>query len=198
VNPARGRPTATRGVFAIEDSALVLPSRVSLDTSLVVHALIETESLHPACSGFIDRLVESEVTLVTSELLEVELAEATFGIALKERWGGDWRRHRRDGRARRRAKSLLADVLSRWALILDSAEHTAVPVGAVGRNAALLMMDFGLASYDAVHAASAIAAGAEAIATTDAGFAVLPTSLLLFVDRSRVASCRSNRPRGRG
>jgi predicted nucleic acid-binding protein len=195
MNPARGRPTATRGVFAIEDSALILPARICLDTSLVVRALIEAQPLHAACSGFLDRLVEAEATLVTSELLEVELAEATFGIALKERWGGQWRRHRQDGRVRRRAKGLLTDVLSRWALILDSADHVVVPVGTVAESTALLMMDFGLASYDAVHAASAIAAGAEAVATTDAGFAVLPTSMLLFVDRSRVASCRANRPR---
>jgi len=57
------------------------------------------------------------------------------------------------------------------------------------------MTAYGLASYDAVHAASAIAAGAEAIATTDAGFALLPASLLLiYVDRSRVTSCRAMRP----
>jgi hypothetical protein len=31
--------------------------------------------------------VEAAPTVVTSELLEVELAEAAFAIALKERWG---------------------------------------------------------------------------------------------------------------
>jgi predicted nucleic acid-binding protein len=191
----RGRPAATRGVFAIEDATLVLPGRVALDTSLIVRALIETQPLHAACSGFLDRLVEAEVTLVTSELLEVELAEAAFGIALKERWGGDWRRHRRDGRVRRRAQRLLADVQSRFELLLDSVDHLAVPVAPVARDAAVLMTAYGLASYDAVHAASAIAAGAEAIATTDAGFALLPASLLLiYADRSRVASCRAMRP----
>jgi predicted nucleic acid-binding protein len=58
------------------------------------------------------------------------------------------------------------------------------------------MTDYGLASYDAVHAASAIAAGAEAIVTTDTGFARLPSSLLvMYTDRSRVASSRAKRPR---
>jgi hypothetical protein len=36
------------------------------------------------------------------------------------------------------------------------------------------MTGYGLASYDAVHAASAIAAGAKAIVTLDTGFALLP------------------------
>ncbi len=71
MNPPGGRPAATRGVFAIEDSALILPGRVCLDTSLVVRALIEAQPLQTACSEFLDRLVESEVTLVTSELLEI-------------------------------------------------------------------------------------------------------------------------------
>ncbi len=57
------------------------------------------------------------------------------------------------------------------------------------------MIDYGLASYDAVHAAAAIAAGAEAIVTTDTGFALLPANTLaLYTDRSRVSSCRAKRP----
>lgn len=89
----RGRPSATRGVFAIEDQVLLLPSMVAFDTSFVVEALVETQPLHQTCAGFLERLVEAETTIVTSELLVVELAEAAFAIALKERWGRDWRRH---------------------------------------------------------------------------------------------------------
>jgi len=191
----RGRSAATRGVFGIEDPALLLPERIALDTSLVVRALIETQPLHEACSDFLERLVTSEVTLVSSELLEAELAEAAFGIALAERWRADWRRHRRDGRARRRGRRLLADVRSRYELLLASADHGAVPIAPIAEDASALMADYGLASYDAVHAASAIAARAEAIATTDTGFALLPASLLrVYTDRSRVAACRALRP----
>jgi predicted nucleic acid-binding protein len=58
------------------------------------------------------------------------------------------------------------------------------------------MAGYGLASYDAIHAASAVAAGAEAIVTLDTGFALLPASLLtIYTDRSRLASCRTKRPR---
>ena len=71
-----------------------------------------------------------------------------------------------------------------------------MPLGSVADTAATLMTDYGLASYDAVHAASAIAAQAEAIATTDTAFALLPASLLrIYTDRSRLASCRAKRPR---
>lgn len=58
------------------------------------------------------------------------------------------------------------------------------------------MSDYGIASYDAVHAATAIAAGATAIVTLDTGFALLPASqLAIYTDRSRLASCRGKRPR---
>ncbi len=58
------------------------------------------------------------------------------------------------------------------------------------------MTGYGLASYDAVHAASAIAAGARAIVTLDTGFALLPSAeIAIYTDRTRVASCRNKRPR---
>jgi predicted nucleic acid-binding protein len=58
------------------------------------------------------------------------------------------------------------------------------------------MTGYGLASYDAVHAASAIAAGAKAIVTLDTGFALLPSAqLAIYTDRSRLASCRAKRSR---
>jgi len=71
----------------------LLPDPVALDTSL----LFPGQRLHAVAAAFADRIVESGVKVVTSELLEVELAEATFGIALRERWRRDWRRHRSDG-----------------------------------------------------------------------------------------------------
>jgi len=58
------------------------------------------------------------------------------------------------------------------------------------------MTDYGIASYDAAHAATAIAVGAKAIVTLDTGFALLPsTQLAVYTDRSRLASCRKKRAR---
>ena len=190
------RGAAARGVYAIEDAALLLPDPLALDTSFVVEALIETQPLHARCAEFAARIVESGVRAVTSELLQVELAEAAFAIALKERWGRQWRRHRSDGRVRRRGRRLLHEVSSRYELLLTAVPHIDVPLGRISAAAASVMADHGLASYDAVHAATAVATGCQAIVTTDAGFALLPASTLaIYTDRSRLTSARNKRPR---
>jgi predicted nucleic acid-binding protein len=102
------------------------------------------------------------VSVATSDLLIVELAEAVFAIALKERWGKRWRHHRADGRSRRRATRLLPEAVSRYETLLLRVDHLPVPVSDTAHAARSLMADYGLASYDAIHAASAIAVGAEA------------------------------------
>jgi len=82
----------------------------------------------------------------------------------------------------------------RYEALLSPVNHLPIPVRRVTADARVLMTDFGIASYDAVHAASA--AGAEAIVTLDTGFALLPSAqLAIYTDRSRLASCRDKRPR---
>jgi predicted nucleic acid-binding protein len=192
----RGRRPTTRGVFAIEEPELLLRDPIALDTSFVVEALLATQPLHGVCSTFLSRIDASGVSIATSDLLPVELAEAAFAIALKERWGSRWRGHRADGRVRRRATRFLNEAISRYEALLDRADHILVPLSDTTTEARNLMTGYGLASYDSVHAASAIAAGAEAIVTLDTGFALLPASMLtIYTDRSRLASCRSKRPR---
>jgi predicted nucleic acid-binding protein len=147
-----------------------------------------------------DDELEAELTIASAEprhrLLEVELSEAAFAIALKQRWGRHWRGHRTDGRARRPACQLLSEVADRSDLLLSSVDRITIPVGRVATEAAALMTGSGLASYDAVHAATAISAGAGAIVTLDTGFALLPARQPpIFTDSSRVASCRAKRPR---
>jgi len=196
MSPTGGRQPVPRGVFAIEDQQLLLPDPIALDTSFVVEALIATQPLHAACDAFLTRIDESGVTVVTSDLLAVELAESAFAITLKERWGGRWRGHRTDGRSRRPATRRLNHTVTRYEALLFSVNHLPIPVRRVTADARALMSYYGLASYDAVHAASAIAAGAKAIVTLDTGFALLPSAqLTVYTDRSRVASCRKRRAR---
>ncbi len=197
MNPPGGRrPVLTRGVFAIEDHELLLPDPIALDTSFVVEALLATQPLHPACSALLKRIFDSGVAVVTSDLLAVELAETAFAIAMKERWQGKWRTHRTDGRSRPRAARLLNHTVTRYEALLSPVKHLPIPVHRVTADARTLMTYYGIASYDAIHAASAIAAGAEAIVTLDTGFALLPASqLTVYTDRSRLASCRKKRPR---
>ncbi len=188
MSPTGGhRPVPTRGVFALEQEQLELPDPLALDTSFVVDALTATQPLHPACSAMLTRIAESGVRVVTSDLLAVELAEATFANALKERWAGKWRAHRTDGRSRRAGARKLSQTIARYDALLFSVNHLPIPVRRVTVQARALMNDYGLASYDAIHAASAIAAGAKAIVTLDTGFGLLPASLLtVYTDRSRV------------
>jgi predicted nucleic acid-binding protein len=196
MTPTGGRRPVGRGVFAIEDEELLLPDPIALDTSFVVESLIATQPLHAVCSAFLTRIDNSGVSVATSELLRVELAEAAFAIALKERWGGQWRRHRTDGRSRPPAGRLLRHTLTRYDEMIGSLPHISIPLGDIAGVAPTFMTDYGIASYDAAHAASAIAAGAETIVTIDTGFALLPASLLtVYTDRSRLTSCRSKRAR---
>lgn len=93
-------------------------------------------------------------------------------------------------------RRLLNDTIDRYETLLLSIDHFPVPLGDTASSARSLMTGCGLASYDAIHAASAVAAGAEAIVTLDTGFALLPASLLtIYTDRSRLVSCRIKRPR---
>ncbi len=196
MSPTDGRRPVPHHVFAIEDEKLLLPDPIALDTSFVVEALLTTQPLHAVCDALLTRILDGGVTVVTSDLLAVELAEATFAHAMKERWRGKWRAHRTDGRSRPRAAHLMNDTISRYRDLLLSIDHFPVPLGDVTTAATKFMTDYGIASYDAVHAASAIAAGAKAIVTLDTGFALLPSpQLTIYTDRSRLASCRKKRTR---
>ncbi len=94
MSPTGGRRRVPHNVFAIEDEQLALPDPIALDTSFVVEALLPTEPLHGVCDAFLKRIFDSGVSVVTSDLLRVELAEATFANAMKERWAGKWRARR--------------------------------------------------------------------------------------------------------
>lgn len=153
-----------------------------VDTSFVVEALLPTQRHHQAAQAYLDRLAGAGTIVVFNELLEIELAEVAYQIALKERHPKKWKRYRHDGRARRRANRLLTDVLSAWAQVLTAFDHARFDLSDVGTQVPGLMTAHGLASYDAVHAATAVVAGVSAIVTTDAGFASLPRRVELYVD----------------
>jgi predicted nucleic acid-binding protein len=191
-----GRRPVLHNVFTIEDKQLVLPDAVVLDTSFLVEALIDTEPLHTVCDAFLTRIDETGMTVITNALLRAELAEASFANAMKERWRGKWRPHRSDGRSRPRAARLMNNALGRYDQLLESLPQISVPLDQVADSAVHIMAKYGLASYDAIHAATAIAAGADTMVTLDTGFGLMPASLLtLYTDHSRLATCRKNRPR---
>jgi predicted nucleic acid-binding protein len=92
-----GRRPLPRGVLSFYDPGLLLPAEILLDTSFVFHALDRRQSYHQAATDFLARLSEARAILIMSELLQVELAEVAYRVALQERFKGKWQGHRRHG-----------------------------------------------------------------------------------------------------
>ncbi len=115
----RGRPPSSRGVYSFEEQ-LALPHELVLDTSFVVEALLPHEPLHDVCAEALARMVDEETVVFFNRLLELELIEATYELALVERFGSKgWRRRRLDGRARRRANTLSRAMLDASGQLLE-------------------------------------------------------------------------------
>jgi predicted nucleic acid-binding protein len=194
----RGRPPSTRQVLSFEAAETPLPEEVLLDTSFVVEALLVSQPLHAAAVDFLVRLATEDVRIRFSSMLELELAETAFQIALKENHPKDWKRFRHDGRARRRASRLMSGVEEAWASVLAYVDYVRIDVDDVIEEVPRLMRTYGLASYDAVHAATALRGDPVGIVTTDVGFCALPqASTTIFTDSTRVARCRELRARRR-
>jgi predicted nucleic acid-binding protein len=193
----RGRPALTRGVVPL-DSILAAPV-VAIDTSAVVSGLLEDQPAHAEYADFLERASEQSVTLAFCDLLELELAQACFRIAIARRHEGQWRQHLSDRRSRRPARDLASRVFGRWSLLLDATPHLRVGISdELGAGlpsprlvAFSLMSTYAIGSYDAVHAAVALLLGAP-IVTADSGFARCAT-LEMYTHGARVGYARSLR-----
>ena len=172
-----------------------MPSHTVVDTSFIVEFLSPRQPHHVACRTFMELMAANGTTIYFNRLLEIELAETLYQIALKERHRTDWKRYRHDGRARRRANRLLEAGGNAWTGLLSAFSYAAFEIGEVAGHVPDLMTRYGLASYDAIHAATAIESGIHVIVTLDTGFASLPQSLLtIYTNSSRLPDCRRWRP----
>jgi predicted nucleic acid-binding protein len=133
-----------------------VPAEVVLDTSFIVDALLPSQERHVACRDYLERLVVGDTFVIFNRLLELELAEAAYKIALKERFGKRrFMEMRGDGRALRRASRLAGLLRESWSDVLDTLAWGRVELSeSIGLVPDL--MKRGLASYDAVHAATAL------------------------------------------
>ena len=175
---------------------MLLPDEVTLDTSFVLNALLTAEPHHAAAGSFIEQLADAEALLVFNRLLEIELREVAFRTPLIERYPGDWKRRRHDGRSLRRASRLIQQTMEAWHQLLGAFDYLLVELEEVHGRIDEFMDRFGLGSYDAVHAATAQYSGVRTMITTDAGFAAVPASrLTIYTNASRVGPCRRMRPR---
>lgn len=194
---ARGRPTLPRGVHAFDAPTWRPPRTIVLDTSVVVEALLPNQPEHDSCLAALKQLAANRSTVIHNRLLEIELWEATFNLALRERHPRkNLRQIRYDKRIRPRAARLLRQAHQAWEKMRDSLTTSIIEVGEVADDVPRLMQEYGLQSYDAVHAATLLASGVTDFLTRDAGFAALPARLAtLHTTHARLAGTRARRRR---
>lgn len=193
----RGRPPLPRGVLAFDAPEWQPPKVVLLDTNVVAEALLANQPEHTACLAVLERLGAEGTTVMFSRLLEIELWEVAFNLALRERHPRrDVRHVRYDNRVRPRAARLLGQAHKAWERMLDSLTWSRVEIDDVASDVPRLMQDYGLQSYDAVHAATLMASKATDFVTRDGGFAVLPPDVAtLHTTQARLAGTRARRRR---
>jgi predicted nucleic acid-binding protein len=194
----RGRPPLPRGVFAFDEPGWEPPGRVLLDTNVVVGALLPDQPEHQACLAVLERLGTAGTSVTFSRHLEIELWQVIFNLALRERHPRKELRHvRYDKRVRPRAARLLGQTRRAWEQDLrDSLSWTRIEIHEIAEEVPGLMQDFGLESYDAVHAATLLDSGITDFLTRDGGFAVLsPAIATLHTTRARVTNTRARRRR---
>jgi predicted nucleic acid-binding protein len=195
---ARGRPPLPRGVLAFDAPGWEPPEAVVLDTNVVAEALLPKEPEHSPCLAVLERLADSGTAVVFSGLLEIELWEAVFNLALRERHPRKNIRHvRYDNRVRPRAARLLRQAHKAWQEDLRRPlGWTRIEMHEVADDVPRLMQEYGLQSYDAVHAATLLASEITDFVTRDGGFAVLPPAIAtLHTTQARLAGTRARRRR---
>ena len=192
----RGRPPLRRAVFAFDKQDWTAPEAVVLDSNVVAEALLPSQAEHGECVLLFNKLVAAQTTVVFNRLLEVELDQVLFNVAMRDQHPGKRIRDiRADGRVRRRARRLLEQGRKSWAELLDALPWLCVELEEVAEDATALIGKYGFQSYDAVHAATLFAAGLSDLVTRDNDFASLPQSVRLHTTSSRLASTRRKRSR---
>jgi predicted nucleic acid-binding protein len=142
-----------RGIAALGEADP--PEAVVLDTGAVIELLLPSQRAHEDWQRFIRACGRHGTLLIFNQLLEAELYDVLFNIALIERWGKGAAHgpKRYDGRVRRRAARLLDLYRRDWERLLDNNDTTVVELGRVASRAPELMGRYGMRCYDAVHAA---------------------------------------------
>ncbi len=194
----RGRPPLPRGVFAFDAPGWEPPNAVMLDTNVVAEALLPKEPEHAPCLEVLELLANSGTTVVFSRLLEIELWEVVFNLALRERHPRKNIRHvRYDSRVRPRAARLLQQAQKAWQDDLRSPlAWSRIEMHEVAEDVPKLMQEYGFQSYDAVHAATLMDSELTDFVTRDGGFAVLPPAVAtLHTTQARLAGTRARRRR---
>ncbi len=137
-----------------------VPGVVVVDTSAAVEVLIADAEYHHAYVDLFARMSRSGTAIAYCDLLEAELVEAAYTWDLKRTAPGRWRERRRDRPDGAREE----EILHAWRSFTDSEHALLVRMTSVVDDAIELMPKTGLASYDAIHLAAALALGAPLVA----------------------------------
>jgi predicted nucleic acid-binding protein len=167
------------------------PDAVVLDTNVIAEMLLPDEPEHLSCDAVMRRFAAEGTTVIFSGLLVLELWEIVFNQALRHIPRRE-RRHRRfDRDSRQDAKAALTRAERYWNELLGTLDWRCVEVHDVADAVPDLMRNYGLQSYDAVHAATLLASGVTDLVSRDAGFAVLlPEDATLHTTRRRLGRTR--------
>lgn len=148
---------------------------VYLDTSLVAAAVVQLGQ-HAAVQSFLATLLQADSPVFVSDLVRVELAQAIKAIAndpgaIPERERRKWKLHRW-GDLQQVREDWYDYCFANYDTLLAqfvTAEEMALSRGVI-ESAVELMAAFQIGSNDAIHTATALAAGASTLATLDADF----------------------------
>lgn len=178
------------------DLSIEPPEVVCIDTSALIRALFDDQPHHADYLDFFVRLADAGSMIVYSELLDLELAQMCVKSARKRSDG------RRD-ESIRLGRELVRSAFAAWRDIYTLTGSVRVGLaggsepGVVGspvRAAAFYLIEnSGIESYDATHAATAIAYGAP-ILTADQDFADVPAERLEIITHPESAEAFRQHP----
>jgi predicted nucleic acid-binding protein len=151
-------------------------SAVYVDTSIFVAAIVVGSEFHAAATAYCRALVEGGRTVIFAQLTRVELLQAIRSMAtVPTNLSGTLRRRHRLGQwsndvtVRQRwfqhGIEEFNRIVGQFTSILELPLHEAL-----WHASAMLMAQYHLDSYDALHAATAIYYGASEFATLDSDF----------------------------
>ena len=163
---------------------------------------------HEEYTNFLARTVRARSTIAYGELLDLELAQTCVKLARARIEAARGSAEDRKLEAITLGQRLLTDVFSRWRDLISLTDSVRIPIGAPERagefgspvrdTAFLLIEQFGINSYDATHAATAMRLGAPLLCA-DAGFADIPADYLTLFTGSRILDrCRKSRAESHG
>lgn len=173
-------------VFPMEDVAR-MPAAVVLERSFVVAALERSAPGHDSAAGFLERMVLADTTLFFNDVLELQLQDAAFDLALREvRLTGT--------RSEASVSELARAMLARWQALIALTDAVYVELTPLLEDVMYYRERFGLPALDSVQAAMVMASGADGIVTVDQSFGEIDPSLLpIFTPQQFVRGTRARR-----